>query len=155
MGNANRPPTSSQSSHLPHQQHTQIWRTHPEAEQQLVAALADSDLVAAQAVIVVIAAVDVDVVDLVVEQTRTRRRSGSQSPSLVVWSRMERSSPSRSKLVPVNVPDSRPSLSLVTLRDTLVSVSRPQRKLLLLSVPPSSSKLSVLPIRRGYWGTNL
>merc|ERR1712225_199213 len=91
MGNANRPPTSSQSSHLPHQQHTQIWRTHPEAEQQLVAALADSDLVAAQAVIVVIAAVDVDVV----EQTRTRRRSGSQSPSLVVWSRMERSRASR------------------------------------------------------------
>merc|ERR1711964_746017 len=110
-----------------------------EAEQQLVAALADSDLVAAQAGIGVIAAVDVDVVDLVVEQTRTRRRSGSQSPSLVVWSRMERSRASRSKLVPVNVPDSRPSLSLVTLRDTLVSVSRPQRKLLLLSVPPSSS----------------
>lgn len=51
-----------------------------------------------------------------------------------------RSSPSRNKPVPVNVPDSRPSLSSVTLRDTSVSVSRPPRKsqlpsVLLLSSP--------------------
>jgi hypothetical protein len=50
-----------------------------------------------------------------------------------------RSSLSRNKLVPVNVPDSRPSLSLVILRDTLDSVSRPPRKSQLLSELLSSS----------------
>jgi hypothetical protein len=50
-----------------------------------------------------------------------------------------RSSPSRSRLVLVNAPGSRPSWSLATRRDTSVSVSRPPKKLLPLSVPPSSS----------------
>jgi hypothetical protein len=50
-----------------------------------------------------------------------------------------RSSPSRSKLVPVNELDSRLSSLLVTLRDTLVSVSRHRRKSQLLSVLLSSS----------------
>jgi len=45
-----------------------------------------------------------------------------------------RSSLSRSKLVPVNVLDLRPSLSLVIPRDMSVLVSRPLRKSLLLSV---------------------
>lgn len=51
-----------------------------------------------------------------------------------------RSSPSRSRPVPVSVPVSRPSSSSVTLRATSVSVSRPPRK----SLPPSVP-LSPLP----------
>lgn len=50
-----------------------------------------------------------------------------------------RSSPSRSRPVPVSVPVSRPSSSSVTPRVTLVSVSRPPRKSPLPSVPPSPS----------------
>lgn len=48
--------------------------------------------------------------------------------------RENRSSPSRSRPVPVNVPVSRPLSSLVTARVTSVSVSRPPRK----SLPPSA-----------------
>lgn len=55
-----------------------------------------------------------------------------------------RSSPSRSRPVPVSVPDSRLSSSSVTRRATSVSVSRLPRKLPLLFVPLSSSPSSAL-----------
>jgi len=54
----------------------------------------------------------------------------------------DRSSQSRSKPVPVNVPDSRLSWLSEIQKDTLDLVSRPQKKLPLLSVPPSSSPSS-------------
>lgn len=54
-----------------------------------------------------------------------------------IFSPYYRSSPSRSRPVPVSVPVSRPLSSLVTLRATLVWVSRPLRRLPPLSAPPS------------------
>ena len=66
----------------------------------------------------------------------SERRSELQIADAVWWEC--RSSPSRSKLAPVNVPDSRPSSSLATPKATSVSASRPPKKSPLPSAPPSS-----------------
>lgn len=76
----------------------------------------------------------------------SRQPLSSRDHKLFSWSHnanqypLYRSSPSRSRPVPVSVPASRPLSSLVTPRATSVSVSRPPRRL-----PPPSAPLSSLP----------
>jgi hypothetical protein len=82
-----RPTPTPRIDPLTLDQFKSIWLTHQEAELRLVEA--DSDPVVT---VEETEAVAVDVVDLVAEQTRTRRRNGNQSPSSAVLLRRGRSS---------------------------------------------------------------